>query len=78
MAEAFVCSMRHDTALIMMKSTSISFNDIFYSPLFGDLSESLGIALELHGARTVDFRWWKTKRKASCIAERWRMKNIDH
>lgn len=73
-----MCSMRHDTALIMMKSTSISFNDIFYSPLFGDLSESLGIALEFRGARTVDFRWWRTEKHASCIAERWRMKNIDH
>lgn len=78
MAEAFVCSMRHDTALIMMKSTSISSNDTFYSPLFGDLSESLGIALEFHGARTVGFRWWRTEKKASCIAERWKMKNIDH
>jgi hypothetical protein len=62
----------------MMKSTSISYNDIFYSPLFGDLSESLGIALEFCGARTVDFRWWRTEKQASCIAERWRMKNIDH
>lgn len=46
--------------------------------MFGDLSESLGIALEFYGARTVDFRWCKAEKKASCIAERWKVKNIDH
>ena len=47
-------TMRHDTALMMTKSTSISFYDTFYSLLFGDLSESTGIALEFHGVRTVE------------------------
>jgi hypothetical protein len=60
------------------KSTSISFYDMFYSLLFGDLSESLGIALEFHGARTVDFGWWKTEKKALCIVKRRRVMNIDH
>lgn len=49
----------------------------FYSPLFGDLSESLGIALEF--PRRKD--WWRIEKNASCIhaPKRWRMKkNIDH
>ena len=78
MAEALVCTIRHDTALIMTKSTSIFFSEKFYSLLFGDLSESLGIAMEFNGARTVDFRRWRTEKKASCIAKRRRVMNIDH
>jgi hypothetical protein len=70
--------MRHDTALMMTKSTSISFYDTFYSLLFGDLSESLGIAQEFHGTRTVDIRWWRTQKQALCIAKRRRVMNIDH
>jgi hypothetical protein len=39
----------------------------------------MGIALEFHGARTVDFRWWRTKKKALCIAKRWtKAMDIDH
>jgi len=48
--------MDHDTVL-MTRSTCILFcYDNFYSPLFGDLSVCLGIALELLGAKIVGFR----------------------
>lgn len=69
MADASVCisGTRHSSD--EQEHTEISFNDKFYSLLFGDLSESLGIALEFHGARTVDFRWWRHRKEGIMHSE---------
>jgi hypothetical protein len=63
LAEASVCisATRHSSD--EQEHTEIFFNDKFYSLLFGNLSESLGIALEFHGARTVVFRWWRQRKE---------------